>query len=97
MKILINEKWNYQLLKDADKYSLTVVCRTVRIYKKKIILKKNEIQLYIDTGKKWIDKKLKIFENRNKKASYTRLFVYLIEIVDKIKIKRRHRKLHKKR
>lgn len=51
MKILINEKWNYQLLKDADKYSLTVVCRIVRIYKKKIILKKNEIQLYIDTGK----------------------------------------------
>ena len=44
-------KWNYQLVKGADKYSLTVVCRTVRIYEKKVILKKNEIQLYIDTGK----------------------------------------------
>ena len=74
MKILINEKWNYQLVKGADKYSLTVVCKTVRIYEKKMILKKNEIQLYIDTGKKWIDKKVKIFENRNKKASYTCLF-----------------------
>jgi len=51
MKILINEKWNYQLVKGADKYSLTVVCKTVRIYEKKMILKKNEIQLYIDTGK----------------------------------------------
>ena len=48
--------------------------------------RKKEVQLYLDTGKKWIDKELKIFENRNKKASYTRLFVYLIEIVDKIKI-----------
>ena len=74
MKILINEKWNYYLVKGADKYSLTVVLRTVRIYEKKIILKNNEIQLYIDTGKKWIDKKLKIFENRNKETSYTRLF-----------------------
>ena len=44
-------KWNYQLVKGADKYSLTVVCRTVRIYEKKMLLKKNEIQLYIDTGK----------------------------------------------
>ena len=44
-------KWNYQLVKGADKYSLTVVCRTVRIYEKKMILKKNEFQLYIDTGK----------------------------------------------
>ena len=26
MKILINEKWNYQLVKSADNYSLTVVC-----------------------------------------------------------------------
>ena len=74
MKILINEKWNYYLVKGADKYSLTVVLRIVRIYEKKIILKNNEIQLYIDTGKKWIDKKLKIFENRNKETSYTRLF-----------------------
>ena len=74
MKILINEKWNYYLVKGADKYSLTVVLRTVRIYEKKIILKKDEFQLYIDTGKKWIDKKLKIFENRNKETSYTRLF-----------------------
>ena len=37
-------------------------------------LKNNEIQLYLDTGKKWIDKKLKIFKTRNKEASYTRLF-----------------------
>ena len=44
------------------------------------------LSTYSDTGKKWIDKKLKIFENRNKKASYTRFFIYLIEIVDKIKI-----------
>ena len=44
-------KWNYQLVKSADKYSLTVVCWTGRIYEKKMILKKNEIQLYIDTGK----------------------------------------------
>ena len=28
-------KWNYQLLKSADKYSLTVVCWTGRIYEKK--------------------------------------------------------------
>ena len=67
-------KWNYQLVKSADNYSLTVVCWTGRIYEKKIILKNNEIQLYLDTGKKWIDKKLKIFETRNKEASYTRLF-----------------------
>ena len=58
----------YQLVKSADKYSLTVVCWTGRIYEKK------EIQLYIDTGKKWIDKKVKIFENRNKKANCIRLF-----------------------
>ena len=28
-------KWNYQLVKGADKYSLTVVCWTGRIYEKK--------------------------------------------------------------
>ena len=28
-------KWNYQLVKSADKYSLTVVCSTGRIYEKK--------------------------------------------------------------
>ena len=57
MTILINEKQNYPLVKGGNKYSLIVVCRTVRIYEKKIILKNNEIQLYLDTGKKWIDKK----------------------------------------
>ena len=41
-------KWNYQLVKSADKYSLTVVCWTGRIYEKKKKKKFNYILILVN-------------------------------------------------
>ena len=32
MEIIINERWNYQLIKNEEKYILSVMCGTVGLY-----------------------------------------------------------------
>ena len=38
MKIIINESWNYQLIKDAEQYKLSVLCGTVALYEIEYVL-----------------------------------------------------------
>ena len=59
MKIIINESWNYQLIKDAEQYKLSVLCGTVALYEIEYILNDNQIILFEKNGKSFIDSLVK--------------------------------------
>ncbi|MCQ2230169.1 MAG: hypothetical protein MJZ13_10565 [Bacteroidales bacterium] len=59
MKIIINESWNYQLIKDAEQYKLSVLCGTVALYEIEYILNDNQITLFKKNGKSFIDSLVK--------------------------------------
>lgn len=68
MKIIINESWNYQLIKDAEQYKLSVMCGTVALYEIEYVLNDNQIKLFEKNGKLFIDSLVKeIRENPKKK------------------------------
>ncbi len=59
MKIIINESWNYQLIKDAEQYKLSVLCGTVALYEIEYVLNDNQIILFEKNGKTFIDSLVK--------------------------------------
>lgn len=46
MEIIINERWNYQLIKNNDKYVLSVMCGTVGLYEIEVELSDEQIKEY---------------------------------------------------
>lgn len=67
MKIIINESWNYQLIKDAEQYKLSVLCGTVALYEIEYILNDNQITLFKKNGKSFIDSLVKEIRENPKK------------------------------
>lgn len=68
MKIIINESWNYQLIKDAEQYKLSVLCGTVALYEIEYVLNDNEITLFEKNGKSFIDSLVKEIRENPKKS-----------------------------
>ena len=68
MKIIINESWNYQLIKDAEQYRLSVLCGTVALYEIEYVLNDNEITLFEKNGKSFIDSLVKEIRENPKKS-----------------------------
>lgn len=56
MEIIINERWNYQLIKNEEKYILSVMCGTVGLYEIEIELTSNQIKEFNEQGKEYIEK-----------------------------------------
>ena len=55
MEIIINERWNYQLIKNNDKYVLSVMCGTVGLYEIEVELSDKQIKEYTQKGKEYIE------------------------------------------
>lgn len=55
MEIIFNERWNYQLIKNNDKYVLSVMCGTVALYEIEVELSDEQIQEYTKKGKEYIE------------------------------------------
>ncbi len=56
MRIIINEPWNYQLIKNNYEYFLSIMCGSVGLYEVEIKLTREEISEYEQNGKTSIEK-----------------------------------------
>ena len=56
MSVLINEQWNYQLLKKDNDYFLSVICGTAGLFEVEFKLTKDEVSDYEKNGKECVDK-----------------------------------------
>ena len=59
---------NYQLIKDAEQYKLSVMCGTVALYEIKYVLNDNQIKLFEKNGKLFIDSLVKEIRENPKKS-----------------------------
>jgi hypothetical protein len=67
MSIIINEPWDYQLIKDADEYFLSVVCGSSGLYEVEFKLTQEEANEYEKNGKAGIEKMVSIVRNNPEK------------------------------
>lgn len=67
MEILINESWNYQLVKNQDKYVLSVMCGSVALYEVEKELTDAQIKEYNEKGKAYIDELVGMIRSRKVK------------------------------
>lgn len=63
MEIIINERWNYQLIKNNDTYKLSVMCGTVGLYEIEIELTNEQINEYKNKGKEFIEDLVKLIRS----------------------------------
>ena len=59
MEIILDKRWNYQFIKDNDKYILSVMCGTVGLFEVDIELNKQQIASYKKNGINFIEKCVK--------------------------------------
>lgn len=59
MEIILDKRWNYQFIKDNDKYILSVMCGTVGLFEVDIELNKQQIASYKKNGLDFIEKYVK--------------------------------------